>query len=215
VADYYEAVFVEAGLVDSGHDAVRRMLGPGPGRLLDVGCGTGWLASRLARAGWDVTGVDVSEDQLRLARDRGVRVVRADAAELPFGDGSFYAAVSTWTHTDADDFPGLLREVVRVVVPGGAFCYVGVHPCFVGPHAFVYGREVPELHPCYRDTARRTEAPGIRRDGLRAKVGATHLPLGEFLQAFLDAGLVIERVEEPGDAAFPHSLALGLRVPIP
>ena len=47
--------------------------------------------------------------------------------------------------------------------------------------------------------------------GLRAKVGATHLPLAEFLQAFLDAGLALERVEEPGARDYPIVIALRCR----
>jgi SAM-dependent methyltransferase len=190
---------------------VLRLLGDGPGRLLDVGCGGGAHAVELASRGWSVTGVDVSADQLELARARGVDVVEADAAELPFEDASFDAAVSMFTHTDVDDFAAVLREVARVLRPDGRFVYLGVHPCFVGPHAFVHDRDVPELYPGYRDTSFRIEAPGIWNEGLRAKVGATHLPLGLFLQAVLDAPLALERFEEPEGRDYPHVVALRAR----
>jgi hypothetical protein len=104
-----------------------------------------------------------------------------------------------------------VRELARVLRPGAPLVYLGVHPCFVGPHAFVHGLDVPELHPGYRDTSYRQEAPGIWDEGLRAKVGATHLPLGLFLQAFLDAGLRLERVEEPEGREYPHVVALRAR----
>ncbi len=188
-----------------------RLLGDGPGRLLDVGCGGGVHTAAFAARGWSVTGVDVSAAQLELARARGVEVVEADAAELPFAEASFDAAVSMFTHTDVGDFAAALREVARVVRPGGAFVYVGVHPCFVGPHAFVHDRDVPELHPGYRDTSYRTEAAGIWSDGLRAKVGASHLPLGLFLQAVLDAPLTLERFQEPEGRDYPHVIALRAR----
>lgn len=188
-----------------------RLLGDGPGRLLDVGCGGGAHAAAFAEHGWDVSGIDVSAAQVELARVRGVDVVEADAARLPFGDASFDAAVSIFTHTDVDDFAAVLREVARVVRPGGRFVYLGVHPCFVGPHAFVHDRDVPELHPGYRDTSYRTEAAGIWSDGLRAKVGASHLPLGLFLQAVVDAPLTLERFEEPKGRDYPHVVALRAR----
>ena len=188
-----------------------RLLGHGPGRLLDVGCGGGVHAAAFAGRGWNVTGVDVSAHQLQLARARGVDVVEADAEALPFEDGSFDAAVSMFTHTDVGDFAAVVAEVARVLRPGGRFVYLGVHPCFVGPHAFVHDRDVPELHAGYRDTTYRTEAPGIWGDGLRAKVGASHLPLGRFLQAFLEAPLTLERLEEPEGRDYPHVVALRAR----
>jgi ubiquinone/menaquinone biosynthesis C-methylase UbiE len=187
------------------------LLGDGPGRLIDVGCGGGADAVAFTEHGWSVVGVDTSAAQLEHARRRGVEVVLADAAELPFEDTSFDAACSVFTHTDVADFPAVVREVARVVRARGPFVYLGVHPCFVGPHAFVHGRDVPELHPGYRDTSYRTEAPGIWSEGLRARVGASHLPLDRFLNAFLGAGLAIEHVLEPDGRDYPHTIALRAR----
>jgi SAM-dependent methyltransferase len=161
-----------------------------------------------------VTGVDASEDMLRRARAKGMQAVLADAAALPFDDASFDAAVSIFTHTDVDDFGALVREVARVLRPGAPFVYIGVHPCFVGPHA-VYDPDggVPELHSgWYRSTGRYDEAPGIWRGaGVRIRVGASHLPLGLFLQTFLDAGLRLERVEEPVEREYPFGLGFRWR----
>jgi SAM-dependent methyltransferase len=185
------------------------LLGPGPGRLLDVGCGGGSHMLAFAEAGWTPVGVDVSEAQLALARARGCDVVNARAEALPFDDASFDAAVSMWTHTDVDDYAATLREIVRVLRPASPFVHLGVHPCFVGPHSqFVGGVGLPILHPGYRTTGRYDEAPGISPTGLRARVGAAHLPLADLLQAFLDAGLRLERVEEPGAREYPVPLAI-------
>lgn len=211
IAEWYDAEFATSELGRSACRIVVRLLGPGPGRLLDVGCGGGAHSLAFTELGWSVTGVDISPAQLELARARGVEVVQADAAALPFENESFDAAVSMFTHTDADDFAGLLGEAVRVLRAGARFVHLGVHPCFVGPHAFVHDREVPELHPGYRDTAFRTEAPGIWGEGLRARAGARHLPLGLLLQGFMDAGLTLERVEEPEGREYPHILALQAR----
>jgi SAM-dependent methyltransferase len=158
-----------------------------------------------------VTGVDISDDQLRLARERGVDVVRADATDLPFEDAAFDAAVSIGTHTDFDQFASAVREIARVLRRGGPFVYVGVHPCFVGPHVWYTDGELPQLYPGYRETDWKHEAPGISTDGLRAKVGVRHLPLGAFLQSFLDAGFRLERFEEPDAREFPKVVALRLR----
>jgi SAM-dependent methyltransferase len=212
VTEWYEREFVHSELAAVPREAALRLLGDGPGRLLDVGCGTGAHTVVFAEHGWSPVGVDISEDQLRLARERGVEVVWADAADLPFEDASFDAAVSIWTHTDVEDFTLLLREVVRVLRPGSPFVYVGAHPCFVGPHSrFVEAEGMPVLHPGYWHTGRYTEAPGISPTGLRAKVGAVHLPLGLFIQSFLDAELRLEQFEELERREYPYTVALRCR----
>jgi SAM-dependent methyltransferase len=193
-------------------DALQRLLGAGSGRLLDLGCGTGVAIPVLERLGWSVVGVDVSEEMLERARGRGADVERFDGETLPFEDESFDAAVAIWIHTDVDDFPATMREAARVLRPGAPLICLGAHPCFVGPHSrYVGAVGVPVLHPGYRATERYTDAPGISPEGLRARVGATHLPLGLFLQAFLDAGFALERFEELENREYPYMVALRCR----
>ena len=199
-------------------DALERLLGTGAGRCLDVGCGTGVALPALTRLGWSVVGVDVSDDLLRVARGRGMEAELAPGDALPFADRSFDAAVSIWTHTDVDDFPAVVREVARVLRPRAPFVYLGAHPCFVGPHSrFIAAQGTPELHPGYRRAGRYTDAPGVSPHGLRARVGASHLPLGQFMETFLGAAFVVERFEEPEDLdypagrEYPHMVALRAR----
>ena len=214
VADWYDNEFQPAPLESETWRVLRRLLGEGSGSLLDVGCGTGTYAAALAELGWDVTGVDVSEDMLRRAAARGVRTVHADASSLPFENASFDAAISVFTNTDLDDLAGGVREIARVLRPGAPLVYLAVHPCFVGPHStYDPDGEAPQLHPgWYRKTGRYSEAPGVwRKAGVRIRVGATHLPLGLFLQTFVDAGLRLERIEEPEEREYPFGLALRWR----
>jgi SAM-dependent methyltransferase len=214
IADWYDTEFQPAPLESETWRVLSGLLGEGGGSLLDLGCGTGSYAAGFAGLGWDYTGVDASADMLRRAREKGVHAIRADATALPFGDASFDAAVSIFTHTDLDDFPGVLAEAVRVLRPGAPFVYIGVHPCFVGPHSvYDVDRGVPELHAgWYRLTGRYDEAPGIwRASGVRVRVGASHLPLGLFLQTFLSAGLKLEQVEEPAEREYSFGLAFRWR----
>jgi SAM-dependent methyltransferase len=140
-------------------------------------------------------------------------VLSGHGEELPFDDGEFDAAVSLWTHTDVDDFAAVCREIARILKPAAPFVYVGAHPCFVGPHSlFVQGKGIPELHAdWYRRVGRYEDAPGVTPQGLRARVGAAHLPLAEFLQAFLDPGFKLDRIEEPGPGDYPYVIAIRCR----
>lgn len=193
-------------------DALGRLVGRGRGRCLDLGCGTGIAIPELTRLGWAVVGIDVSDEMLSRARFHGTELHRAPGDALPFDNASFDAAVSIWTHTDVDDFPAILREVARVLRPGAPFAYIGAHPCFVGPHSrFIEAEGVPALHAGYRRTERYDGGPAIGPDGLRAKVGATHLPLGLFVQAFLDTGFQIQHFEELGQREYPYVVALQCR----
>ena len=211
IVDWYQQF--RPSLTGDELDALRRLLGRGSGRCLDVGCGTGVATAAVADLGWSVTGVDVSDGLLAMARERGLDVVMASADALPFADSTFDAAVSVWTHTDVDDFAAAMAEVARVLRPSAPFVYLGAHPCFVGPHSlFVRAEGVPQLHPGYREVLRYdSSAAGVHAEGLRARVGGVHLPLAAFLEAFLAAGLRLERFEELGEREYPHVVALRAR----
>jgi SAM-dependent methyltransferase len=210
LADWYEEF--RPSLSTEELDVLERFLGRSSGRCLDLGCGTGLALEPLGRLGWSLVGIDASEDLLRFARARGLDAVRALAEDLPFENEAFDAAVSIWTHTDVGDFAVVLRELARVLRHGAPFVYIGAHPCFVGPHSrFISAEGVPALHTGYRRTERYQDGPAISPDGLRVRVGATHLPLGRFIQAFLDADFRIERFEELGSREYPHVVALRCR----
>jgi SAM-dependent methyltransferase len=91
---------------------------------LDVGCGTGVLAERLAGAGYRMVGVDPSAGMLEMleARTPLVRAVHASGTSLPFDDDSFdlVLTVAVMHHiADPDDVRQTLAEMVRVVKPSG------------------------------------------------------------------------------------------------
>lgn len=210
-ADWYEDF--RPALNAAEVDVLRRFLGrrSGHGRCLDLGCGSGAAIPELVGLGWTVTGVDISERMLDRARARvpKAELARAPAEALPFHDESFDAVVSIWTHTDVDDFSAMLREAARVLRPRAPLIYMGAHPCFVGPHSRFIGAEgVPTLLSGYLRTGWYDHGPAIRPEGLRSKVGAVHIPLGPFLQAFLDSGFQILSVEELGSGDYPYVIAL-------
>jgi SAM-dependent methyltransferase len=97
---------------------------PPPASVLDVGCGTGVLAARLADLGYEVTGLDPSEGMLTQLRERapGIRAVRGSATQMPFEDDEFDLSLSVATMHHIADAPAVrdaLVEMVRVVRPEG------------------------------------------------------------------------------------------------
>jgi demethylmenaquinone methyltransferase/2-methoxy-6-polyprenyl-1,4-benzoquinol methylase len=99
---------------------VRGVVRPGD-RVLDACCGTGDLALEAERAGGRVTGLDFSERMLERAgrKSASVEWVRGDVLSLPFADASFDAATVGFGIRNVEDLEGGLRELARVLRPGG------------------------------------------------------------------------------------------------
>jgi SAM-dependent methyltransferase len=96
-------------------------------RVLDFGCGNGYVLSRYAAHGAEVVGVDVAESAVELTRSRfrhlgiAADIRRMDAMPLPFPDASFDIVSSVGVlHHIADPAP-VVRELARVLKPGGTF----------------------------------------------------------------------------------------------
>jgi len=95
--------------------------------VLDLCCGTGALARELARRvpHGHVTGVDFSPHMLMVARDHkgptNISYREADVLHLPFAAGTFEAATMAFAMRNVTDFAGCLREISRVLKPGGSF----------------------------------------------------------------------------------------------
>ncbi len=93
---------------------------PARARILDAGCGSGRNMLELARHG-TVTGVELSSTSVALARERGAgEVIEGSVLEMPFESGSFDLAVSLDVIEHLGEDVAALRELRRVVAPGGA-----------------------------------------------------------------------------------------------
>jgi SAM-dependent methyltransferase len=102
-------------------DGVIAQLGlPADPRILDAGCGSGRFMVELARLG-TVTGVELSQTSVALARERGLgEVIAGSVLEMPFADDSFDLAVSLDVIEHLEDDLAALRELRRTIAPGGA-----------------------------------------------------------------------------------------------
>jgi len=210
LAEWYDAEQTRiAQRPDSPVAQFADLVGAGSGLFVEIGCGTGLTAQALAARGWTVAGLDLSGDQLGIAHGRCAAVVRGDAHELPFRTGSVAELGMAFVHTDVDAFDAVMREVGRVVAPAGRFTCVGAHPCFVGHHVDSPTKSDTHLGFAagYREAVR-VDASEQFGPGIRSRVGARHVPLGPFLTAIIDAGLVLDRVVEGGDGIVPWMLGV-------
>ena len=123
LAPAYDLPFLQRWVYRPPHDEVIAQLrAHGSRKIVDVACGTGILSDRIERElnPDEIYGVDMSEGMLGQARARSDRVqwLRGPAEQLPFGDGTVDAVVTTSAFHFFDQ-PAALREFSRVLAPGG------------------------------------------------------------------------------------------------
>jgi len=125
-------------------------VGPGD-RLIDLACGTGDLAERAAARGARVIGADFAGEMLRNAVVRGVdaRFVQADASALPFPGAWATALVCGFALRNFASLPDVLREMARVLEPGGRIALIEVDRPDVAwiraAHGLYFDRVVPRI----------------------------------------------------------------------
>lgn len=88
-------------------------------RVLDIGCGVGQVVNRLTQAGYESYGVDVSQPNLERARKISERCQLYDGKQLPFPDSHFTSAGALNVLEHVDEPEAFIRELARVVEPGG------------------------------------------------------------------------------------------------
>lgn len=108
-------------------ERVQRTFGSEPQRVLDIGCGGGFLSNYLAERGQRVTGLDASSDALHIAARHDssgtVQYRQGDALALPFADRSFdvVCAMDFLEHVEQPE--RVIAEAARVLAPGGLFFF--------------------------------------------------------------------------------------------
>ena len=154
---FYEATPLLAKLLRRQQDLALERLGAAPGeRVLDLSCGPGRALQALTGAGAIAVGLDASPHMLVAAREAGLRepLVWAEAGHLPFRDASFTAILCTNAFHHYPEPLATLRELRRVLAPGGRAVLVDPlldsawsRLAIYGGEALLFGMSV-HLHGC-------------------------------------------------------------------
>lgn len=177
-----------------------------------LGSGDNRVVFALAGLGAHVTSVDISEEQLRTARERAsalgldIEFLRADVTDLSDLGDSTFDIIYTGGHVAVwiSDLPLFYREAGRILKPGGLFMVNEYHP-FRRP--WKDSGDEPELEFNYFDTGphqweRSDEVPGAAPGSLPSY--EFHWTVSELIMAVLNAGCEIVHVDEFGDQPESH-----------
>lgn len=208
---------------DFGNQFHRRLIEPtvlqlldlqGDEAVLDIGCGNGALARRLAGLGARVTAFDFSDALIRLAEARrqanspAVEYHRIDATDeaamLTLGAGRFDAITCTMTLMDIPTIDPLFRAAARLLGKGGRFVFATQHPAFNSNNPiFVQEKEDRDGVVCdhYAVKIRAyLDLPPVKGSGAPGEPAPHyyfHRTLSELLGAAFKAGFILDGLLEP------------------
>ena len=182
---------------------------------LDIGCGEGYNTRLLAKRGAVVTAVDVAETFIARAQEMedrnrlGITYLVASAVELPFADATFDFATGFMSFMDIPETDRTIAEAYRILKPGGFLQFSICHPCFDTPHrrnlrgadnrtyAIEVGDYFRNVHGEVCEWLFEAAPPAVREGSAKFKTPRFTRTMGQWLNALIDAGFVVKRVEEP------------------
>ena len=212
---------------DAGNEFHRSLVSPSVENLLDlqagesvldIGCGNGVLARRLAELGGKVTAVDFSSEMIELASARQqasgepIHYAEVDATDeealLALGIGQFDAITCTMTLMDIPTIAPLYRAVAQLLTENGRFVFSTMHPAFNSNNPiFVMerGDVNGQLYTYYSlKISDYLDVPPMKGAGAADEPNPHyyyHRPMGELLGTAFESGLVLDGMDEP---AFPR-----------
>lgn len=183
-------------------------------RVLVAGCGSGPDVAYFAKRGAIVTGLDLSNEQLRLAERRlqetGTRAVlrKCDLNYVTvqeLGADSFDLIVSNYALQYIEDLPRLLNVLSAALIPGGRIVVSVDHPVLYATYPDLQQKERRKKIATIDYLRERTLFWWFRMSHEAIRAYSFHRTMGTWFRAFREAGLEMERLEEPApttDSAF-------------
>ncbi len=161
-------------------------------KILDAGCGQGYLCRILARQGAIVTGVEPAEVWYRYALEQeqrkslGITYLQEDLSLFTSHKNTFDIVIANMVFMDIPDYETAVHNCIATLKTGGNFIFSILHPCFEESAREWNKKGYVEVRDYLKDYT--------IRDGY---AGAFHRPLSSYLNLVIEAGCVIQRVVEP------------------
>jgi ubiquinone/menaquinone biosynthesis C-methylase UbiE len=179
---------------------------------LDVGTGEGYNSQKATENGAQMIGLDLSDAFCREAADRntdGLSFLCGDARSLPFRDGFFDFCISTMAFMDFPEQVTAMKEVYRILKPGGFFQFSILHPFYDSSHGeWVRNEAGEEEGYLIRDYFRSPDGdvdewmfsalpPDERKRQTAFKTPRHNLSISEWITGLAEIGFKIEECREP------------------
>jgi ubiquinone/menaquinone biosynthesis C-methylase UbiE len=182
---------------------------------LDIGCGEGYNTRMLANRGAKVEGIDISEIFIEKAKEAekenplGINYQVASATNLPFSESSFDFATAFMSLMDIPETEQVIREAFRVLKSKGFLQFSISHPCFFTPHrknlrdakrktyAIEVGEYFKNLNGIIDEWIFSATPFELKRKLPKFKAPIFTRTISQWLNALIDTGFVIEKINEP------------------
>jgi len=196
--------------------------------ILDIGCGEGSYSRESARRGATVTGVDCAEKAIEYCKSRAavenLKItyhVRNSCELYDIADNTFDVVLSSMMLMDCEDFEGTIKEITRVLKPGGRLFASVLHPCFAATTSDGIGRQGGyginrQVVVSNYFEPKEWEAPLTK--GSSKTVIWRHRTFEDYVKMFIKCGLTITDLHEPvpteENAAVKEDIAWMRKIPI-
>jgi cyclopropane fatty-acyl-phospholipid synthase-like methyltransferase len=188
-------------------------------KILDIACGNGQFARRMAELGADVTAIDFSENFINIAESKGAQSIKYRIIDVTsktdlekLAGESFDKIVCTMAIMDMENIEVMINYLPEILKRNGIFVFSTMHPCFnsgdsilVHEHDEVNGEVNNRYYVKIHDYLFERSSIGIGMVGQPEPQYYFHRPVSLILKYFFKNGFILDAYEEPSFANLPDS----------